>query len=213
MAQIRPRHIREANLRELADMLVRQVRFVDIVAHFGFSEPTIAKDIREVHRRWRTQANIDIERRVSEELDRLASVEREAWTAWLRSIEERRQVSVLQEDPNLPLLPANPTLKEIERIAEEAWVQVDEPKSEESPDKPNGVRRRIDIRHMQSNGEPRFLEIILRCSAERRKLLGLDAPTKVDITVRRERLIAIGREEGLTEAEAVQFAEEYLRGR
>jgi predicted transcriptional regulator len=69
-------------------------------------------------------------------------------------------------------------LEHIEREAYEAWEQSKKPAQSAVV---NGeastaqAKKTIKNRH----GDPRMLEILLKCSAERRKMLGLDAPAKI----------------------------------
>ena len=68
------------------------------------------------------------------------------------------------------------------------------------------------VRHQY--GDPRFLDIVLRCNEARRKLLGIDAPTKIAPTLPdgqpltlEERRIVAGRLHDLSRARAVEMAQ------
>jgi hypothetical protein len=69
-------------------------------------------------------------------------------------------------------------LNMIEREAWAAWERSQRPSQsadirDDQPNTPS--RKRIKNQH----GDPRFLEIAIRCNEARRKLLGIDAPTKI----------------------------------
>lgn len=69
-------------------------------------------------------------------------------------------------------------LNEIEREAWKAWERSQQPAQSAVVDGAAGTQRaKRTVKHQY--GDPRFLELALRCNEERRKILGLDAPTKI----------------------------------
>ncbi len=74
-------------------------------------------------------------------------------------------------------------LQKIDRVEREAWAAWERSQkpdqSAQTYDDPNNRRTRRTVRNR--NGDPRYLEIVLRCSRERRELLGLDAPQRMEI--------------------------------
>jgi hypothetical protein len=90
-------------------------------------------------------------------------------TAWresaIRDFEAQKELELLR-------------LGEIEREAWKAWQRSQQPAQSAVVDGvAGGQRSRRTVKHQY--GDPRFLELALRCNEERRKLFGLDAPTKI----------------------------------
>ncbi len=68
----------------------------------------------------------------------------------------------------------------VEREAWAAWERSQKPdQSATTTDDPNNRRTRRHIRNR--NGDPRYLDVVHKCIAARRQLLGLDAPTRMEI--------------------------------
>jgi hypothetical protein len=68
----------------------------------------------------------------------------------------------------------------VEREAWDAWERSQKPvQSVRTSDEPNNRRTHRTVRNR--NGDPRYLEIVLRCIRDRREVLGLDAPKKMEI--------------------------------
>lgn len=74
-------------------------------------------------------------------------------------------------------------------------------------------RARLAIQRRVSEGDVSAIDRELAIQREEARLLGLYAPERIDLTLRREQLIQAAREEGMDETEAVTFVEEYLRAR
>jgi hypothetical protein len=72
-------------------------------------------------------------------------------------------------------------LARIEREALAAWERSKQPLQSATLNGEAGSQTaRRTVKHQ--NGDPRFLDIALRCSEARRQILGIDAPTKVAAT-------------------------------
>lgn len=75
-------------------------------------------------------------------------------------------------------------LERIARVEREAWAGYErsqQPGQVATVDGPAGSQKaKRTVRHQY--GDPRFLDIILKCNEARRQLLGLDAPTKIAAT-------------------------------
>ena len=91
-------------------------------------------------------------------------------------------------------------LQKIDRVEREAWAAWERSqKPSQSAYTTDEANQRHTRRHVKnSNGDPRFLEIVHKCIGARRELLGLDAPTRMEIETdgptldeRRDRLIAV----------------------
>jgi hypothetical protein len=69
-------------------------------------------------------------------------------------------------------------LGRIEREAWAAWQRSQQPSQSATVDGPTGSQKaRRTMKHQY--GDPRFLDIALRCNEARRKILGIDAPSKI----------------------------------
>jgi transposase len=72
-------------------------------------------------------------------------------------------------------------LSYIEQEAWQAWQRSQQPAQTATVDGQTGAQKtKRTIRHQ--HGNPRFLDIVLRCNEAKRQMLGLDAPTKVAAT-------------------------------
>jgi hypothetical protein len=91
-------------------------------------------------------------------------------------------------------------LQKIDRVEREAWAAWERSQkpdqSAQTYDDTNNRRTRRTVRNR--NGDPRYLDIVLKCGVARRELLGLDAPKRMEIETdgptvseRSARLIAI----------------------
>jgi predicted transcriptional regulator len=73
-------------------------------------------------------------------------------------------------------------LNRIEREAWSGWQRSQQPTQSATVDGEAGSQKaKRTVRHQY--GDPRFLDIVLRCNEARRKLLGIDAPTKIAPTL------------------------------
>jgi hypothetical protein len=72
-------------------------------------------------------------------------------------------------------------LRGIDAVQLEAWQAWDRSKKphQEATVEGEGQKQKTRKRVRNQNGDPRYLEVVLRCIHGRRTLLGLDAPTKI----------------------------------
>jgi hypothetical protein len=124
---------------------------------FGpISHVAVGKALRRIADRT-AQELADVARR--EAVRQLASLDyviQQAWEAWRASIGESKRVTQRTVAP--------PAIKTRGRKA-----------------KAPGGRKETTVEVRQINGDPRYLEQIRGCLADRRKILGIDAPTEVEI--------------------------------
>lgn len=82
-------------------------------------------------------------------------------------------------------------LARIDAVEVEAWAAYERSKgkrevtTQESAavgDGEDNARQKVQIRTEDRDGDPKWLEIVLKCSEQRRKILGIDAPTKSEVT-------------------------------
>ncbi len=79
-------------------------------------------------------------------------------------------------------------LAKLDAIESEAWSKWEKSQGQvkvrTEKEKPTGPE--TEVKTSTCIGDPRFLEIVLSCSDRRRKMLGLDAPSKVEATIKNE---------------------------
>lgn len=94
----------------------------------------------------------------------------------------------------------------------EAWQDSRRPKESSLTEKTEGekTRTRAGIRREQRDGNPAFLQGVCWCIDRRIRILGLDAPIKIDIEPEVRKM---ARDMGLDEDKAVAEANRIVRGR
>lgn len=119
----------------------------------AYSLQTVKKDIDVLLEQWRTERSIDIEANIGAELARIDEIIREAWEAWEKSKEDGEITRNKQKGvPNAET--GEITTAYIEKVVNE----------------------------QRNCGDPRYLDIIDKQLKERRKLLGLYAAEKKEVT-------------------------------
>jgi predicted transcriptional regulator len=170
-----------------AELYLRGCTQWEIARELGVSRPRVSQMLSAVRNGWHTTATAEIATHVAEQLARIQRLEREYWLAWERSRQQRERTETVVEDATLT----------------------------GSPELPPGVplrlpygKRRARVQREARDGAAAFLSGIAWCISERSKLLGLDAPTKIDITARVREL---ARRAGLDERDVLAEAELLLR--
>lgn len=113
-------------------------------------------DLRAVERRWREAQLVNFNEARQRELARLDIIEAELWNAWERSC--KRSSSTRDRERRLPGI--------VPRAADHA-ADAEEQKLLER------VEREISVRIEERDGDPRFMELVLKCVQARARLLGL----------------------------------------
>ena len=121
---------------------------------------TIRNDIESIKNDWRSKTIDNYDELMNRELDRIDSTEREAWRAWRSSCGDNEREIVEQ------------VAKEIEDAGGDTELVI--AKITKIVDKNKGV------------GDPRFFDKIISLQIERRKLVGLYAPTKLGIDINKK---------------------------
>ena len=120
---------------------------------------TVSRDIQAVIAEWREQRLDDIDAYQTTELSRIAKLEQTYWEAWDRSVGESRRTVT-------------------ESVTSSALVG-----GVEEPVQVGPKRNRAQITKEDENGDPRFLAGVQWCIDRRCKILGLDAPQDVNLTI------------------------------
>ena len=134
----------------------------EVMARLGlksYSLETVKKDIDSLLEEWRSTRIEDLDLALQLELERIDTLIKEAWEAWEKSKEDYKRVKGTQEG-----VPGTP---------------------EGEGDTPSEIvttKMKQTQEDVVSYGDPRYLEVINRLLIERRKLLGLYSPEKMDVS-------------------------------
>lgn len=126
----------------------------------SYSLETLKKDIDSLLEEWRETRIEDLDLALQLELERIDALVKEAWEAWERSKESYKKVKGTQE--GIPCTPDGEGEGQSGEIITTKMKQTSE--------------------DVVSYGDPRYLEVINRLLMERRKLLGLYSPEKMDVS-------------------------------
>jgi len=161
----RSKEQREMDLVLCSDMFIKGYSYREIKARldvdlqrrgltYSISVTTIYKDLQQCLVDWKKERFDNIDKYVDKELKTLDKLEAEAWQAWERS-------TLTKE-------------KKKER------KNSDRPKNGQAEERNADYYGYNEVTTESLSGDPRFLDMILKCQQRRAKLLGYDAPLKVD---------------------------------
>jgi transposase-like protein len=138
--------------RAVAERYVRGQTQCQIARALEIAQGTVSKDLTALRKEWLAASIGDVGARKAEELARLDAAEREFWAAWEQSKAERQSTRTRRR--------TKPTVnKDGQAVA--------------------GGEDEAEFRKEQRDGNPKFLEGILRCIQQRCEILGVNAPTKI----------------------------------
>ena len=143
----------------VAGLYLRAWSMRAIAVEVGIGLGTVSRDIQAVIAEWREQRLDDIDAYQTTELSRIAKLEQTYWEAWDRSVGESRRTVT-------------------ESVTSSALVG-----GVEEPVQVGPKRNRAQITKEDENGDPRFLAGVQWCIDRRCKILGLDAPQDVNLTI------------------------------
>ena len=123
----------------------------EIAQMLGLCQQQISYDLKAIQTEWQKDTTLALDAYKARELAKLDYTERRYWEAWERSIEEFRSRTIKAKG-----------------IKADQKVQT----------KPEQAEQTIYTENRC--GDPRFLDGVLKCIERRCKLLGLDAPAKVE---------------------------------
>lgn len=124
------------------------------------SPATVAADIKFLLEEWRQTSLLSTAEYVQLELQRIDDVIKEAWEAWDKSKTTYERKKATQHG-----VPTNPN---------------GGGNSDDNSITMTGIAQSSEL--VSPSGDPRYLDIIHKATIERRKLLGLYAPEKKDVT-------------------------------
>lgn len=134
----------------------------------SYSLRTVSKDVNKLLQEWRETRIDNTDLALQLELERLDAIIKEAWAAWEKSKEDHTVRNNKQKG-----LPGD-LIKRKDDDEEDG----ERPKSDEIIT----VQMEQSSKEVVCYGDPRYLDIIHKALIERRKLLGLYAPEKKDIS-------------------------------
>jgi hypothetical protein len=144
-----------ANHREkIAELRLKSVPVSQIAKQLRISDSTVNRELAILSRQWKAQAQATMDTVKERELQRLELIERKAWAEYERSREDY--------------------FKHTEEDIELKGGDGEDGKSVPATKHKKETGGRL--------GDPKYLQIALNASEARRKLLGLDAPSKVAAT-------------------------------
>jgi transcriptional regulator with XRE-family HTH domain len=136
---------------KIAELYLRGCSQAEIAGKLGFTQQQISYDLQIIQREWRKDTSRALDEYKAKELAKIDHTERCYWEAWERSIEEFRSRTIKAKG-----------------IKADQKIQA----------KPEQAEQTIYTENRC--GDPRFLDGVLKCIERRCKLLGLDAPAKVE---------------------------------
>lgn len=84
----------ESRLTRVADLALQGWRQADIGRELGISQAAVSRDLAEVRTRWRSEAIASFADMVTAEVAKTLRIEREAWSAWHRSIGTKEKTTI-----------------------------------------------------------------------------------------------------------------------
>jgi hypothetical protein len=156
----------------VAQWYCQGVTHAEIAERLGISLDMAYYEVAKVKAIWAATRK-DHQGYLDQELAKLDNLEREAWSAWLDS----RKPKLEATEEGTTLLPKGngvqqATDDESSDLAGKVLASIDWDKL------PHLVTRRTR-KVRQSDGDPRLLQVVYACIDRRIKLLGLDAPVKI----------------------------------
>lgn len=131
----------------------------------SYSLRTVSKDVNRLLQEWRETRIENTDLALQLELERLDAIVKEAWAAWEKSKEDYTTRNSKQKG-----VPGD--------LVKKSDDEGSDTKSEEIIT----VQMEQSSKEVVCTGDPRYLDIIHKALIERRKLLGLYAPEKKDIS-------------------------------
>ena len=126
----------------------------------SYSLETLKKDIDSLLEEWRATRIEDLDLALQLELERIDTLVKEAWAAWEKSKEDYKRKKMKQQG-----VPGQPEGEGGGNEGEIVTVKMEQAQEE-----------------IIMYGDPRYLDVINRLLMERRKLLGLYSPVKMDLS-------------------------------
>jgi hypothetical protein len=173
----RSRMLKELHYTQEARLYCQGKSYREIGAELGLSAAQVLIDLKAVHERWVAHATMDMTKAKARELAKIDELERTYWDAWERSQREKVKTDIRSVKTR--------------KGADGMLVPVKITKA---------------TSRSQRDGFAQYLEGVAWCIDRRIKLLGLDAPVKVDVEARVRQMamdLGIDPDEAIREAEKI----------
>lgn len=146
-----------AMMLHLQDFSYKEIaRIIEKETGRSISYRQVGYDLKHVRDQWKDQRLDNYEKHIHEELARLDSLEMELWNSWRRSQEGSET-------------------KRVEEVVREVMDDEGDDVDLEM------IVAKVVTTTNKSPGDTKYLQLIIQVQQERRKLLGLYAPAKLDI--------------------------------
>ncbi len=145
---------RERDRAEVAELYLKQWTQQEIADKLDLSRVTVGADLKFIQKSWRESSLIDMNEAKQRELERIDKLEREYWRAWEKSQQDAEEST---QKAATELMPDG----EIKR-------------------KPGGE---VVLKKKGQSGDASYLRGIQWCIEQRCKILGIEAPQKVELAV------------------------------
>lgn len=142
-----------------------------------YSLRTVAKDVNKLLEEWRETRIENLDLALQLELERIDDLTREAWAAWNKSKEDQTLRNNKQKGVPGDLLDAGGN--------DGSNANGSNGNNQQAPERRDEivtVAMEQQTKEVICTGDPRYLEIINKLAIERRKLLGLYAPEKKNVS-------------------------------
>lgn len=123
-----------------------------IAEKIGASIGTVNRDLKILREQWKANASADIDEAIGKELAKLDRLEEQAWESYLKSVTTTQTHNGTQSRPG-------------QKKGERAKKSTSQ-----------------NVTVTESAGDPRFLNIVENCIERRCRIIGIDAPGKVEVT-------------------------------
>lgn len=145
-----PSQVERDNLL-VSNLYLKGISQSEIAERTGIDQATVSRTLKSLQSEWQSRSIMNIDERKRMELERIDLVEREAWVAWDKS--KGKRTEQLTRSKGRP--------------------------SKQDPTKME-MQPQIDVQNKQweSDGDPKYLSIVMQCVERRCKILGIDAPIK-----------------------------------
>ena len=124
-----------------------------IADSIGVSRSVVGKDLAAIRKKWQEQSIRNMDEVMTKELERIDLIERAAWDGWLRSVNDKRSL----------------TTRIVTKYEEDGTESLNPPIETTTKVEPQ-------------SGDHSFLSTAHKCVEQRRKMLGIDAPVKSEVT-------------------------------
>ena len=138
----------------IAELYIKGVYQSVIAAELGLDQSQISRDLKAIQKQWVENTTLDLDHFKGKEIAKIDQVERTAWEGYTRSLEKFKSTIT--------------TGKGITEDKETGKVTA-------------GNKDQV-VKVEERNGDPRFLDVVMKCIERRCKLMGLDAPDKHEHT-------------------------------